>query len=147
MKNILVALDLSTERPRIMQQATELGRSTGAKLWLVHVAAPDPDFVGFDAGPQYVRDERAGELHQEHRHLERLCADLSTSGIHAQPVLVAGPTAQTILELAAKYQVDLIIMGSHGRRGLAKAFLGSTSDDVLRANRFPVLVVPTPANE
>ena len=67
-------------------------------------------------------------------------------------VIKARPYSRTVLTTeireirrAKRLKADLIVMGTHGRSGLAKAFLGSTSDDVLRANRFNVLIVPTPA--
>ncbi len=147
MVNILIPLDLKTETGNVLERATELGRALGAKLWVLHVAAPDPDFVGYEAGPQYIRDVRAGTLREEHGELQRIADELTAQGIAAQPLLVKGPTAETILDEAERLKADIIVMGTHGRRGLAKAFMGSTCDDVLRANRFPVLVVPTPIQE
>jgi len=144
MKNILVPLDLKVETSRVLDQAVELAQALSAKLWLLHVAAPDPDFVGYEAGPQYIRDIRADTLKEERGKLHGMVAELAASSIPAQPLMVMGPTVETILGEAERIKADLIVMGAHGRRGLAKAFLGSTSDDVLRANRFPVLIVPTP---
>ncbi|MBZ0206390.1 MAG: universal stress protein [Flavobacteriales bacterium] len=144
MKNILVPLDLKVETGRVLDQAVELAQALSAKLWLLHVAAPDPDFVGYEAGPQYIRDIRADTLREERAQLHRMVAELAASNIPAQPLMVMGPTVETILSEAERIKADMIVMGAHGRRGLAKAFLGSTSDDVLRANRYPVLIVPTP---
>ncbi|MEO7082128.1 MAG: universal stress protein [Flavobacteriales bacterium] len=144
MKNILVPLDLNAETDRVLERATEIAQAFGAKLWLLHVAAPDPDFVGYEAGPQYIRDVRAEALKEERAKLHRMVAELSASKIDTQPIMVMGPTVETILGEAERVHADLIVMGTHGRRGLAKAFLGSTSDDVLRANRYSVLIVPTP---
>ena len=144
MKNILVPLDLKVETGRVLERATEVAQAFGAKLWLLHVAAPDPDFVGYEPGPQYIRDVRAEALNEERTKLHRMVAELSASKIDTHPIMVMGPTVETILSEAERIQADLIVMGTHGRRGLAKAFLGSTSDDVLRANRYSVLIVPTP---
>jgi nucleotide-binding universal stress UspA family protein len=83
-------------------------------------------------------------LRDEHGQLERIVARLTSDGVDCQQLLVMGATVETILGEAARLGADLIVMGTHGRRGLAKAFMGSTCDEVLRANRFPVLVVPTP---
>lgn len=147
MKNILIPLDLKAETGNVLAPATELAREQRAKLWILHVAAPDPDFVGYEAGPQYIRDVRADTLREEHAALQRITAELTALGIDAQPLLVMGPTVETIIGEAERIHADIIIMGTHGRRGLAKAFMGSTCDDVLRANRFQVLVVPTPVHE
>lgn len=142
MKNILVALELRGDTTRVLEQAVELARSCRAKLWLLHVADPDPDFVGYEPGPQYIRDERAEILKEERSKLHGMVDSLASTGLEVQPIMVMGHAAETILQEAERTGSDLIIMGTHGRRGLAKAFLGSTSDDVLRANRFPVLVIP-----
>ncbi|MBX2983899.1 MAG: universal stress protein [Flavobacteriales bacterium] len=144
MKNILVPLDLNAETDRVLDRATQIAQAFGAKLWLLHVAAPDPDFVGYEAGPQYIRDVRAETLKEERTKLHRMVAELAASKLEAQPIMVMGPTVETILAEAERLHADLIVMGTHGRRGLAKAFLGSTSDDVLRANRYSVLIVPPP---
>lgn len=147
MKNILTPLDLKAETGSVLEHATTLARALDAKLWVLHVAAPDPDFVGYEAGPQYIRDVRADTLREERAELHRIASVISSKGVDAQPLLVMGPTVETILAEAERLGTDIIVMGTHGRRGLAKAFMGSTCDDVLRANRFPVLVVPTPIEE
>ena len=144
MKNILIPLDLKAETGSVLEHATALARALDAKLWVLHVAAPNPDFVGYEPGPQYIRDVRADTLREERAELHRITSELSLKGIDAQPLLVMGPTVETILAEADRLKADIVVMGTHGRRGLAKAFMGSTCDDVLRANRFPVLVVPTP---
>lgn len=145
MKNILAALELKGDTSRVVQHASDMAKALGARLWLLHVAAPDPDFVGYEPGPQYIRDERAEILKEERTKLHDLVAQLAQDGVDVRPIMVLGPTVETILQEAGRIGADLIVMGTHGRRGLAKAFLGSTSDDVLRANRFPVLIIPTHA--
>ena len=62
MKNILAALELKGDTNPVLRQAADLAEACGAKLWLLHVAAPDPDFVGYEPGPQYIRDIRAETL-------------------------------------------------------------------------------------
>ena len=147
MKNILIPVDLKAETGHVLDQARSLAQATNAKLWVLHVAAPEPDFVGYEPGPQYIRDIRADTLREERGELQQITSELTSIGIASQQLLVMGPTVETILGEAERLDVDLIIMGTHGRRGLAKAFMGSTCDDVLRANRFKVLVVPTPVHD
>lgn len=146
MKNLLAALELKGDAAPVLAAASELAMALGAKLWLLHVAAPEPDFVGYEPGPQYIRDERAEQLKEERAKLHEMVNTLAAKGLHAQPITIMGPTVETILNEAERLAVDLIVMGTHGRRGLAKAFLGSTSDDVLRANKFPVLIIPAKAS-
>jgi nucleotide-binding universal stress UspA family protein len=143
MKNILVPLDLSPSGDRVVHTAAELAGPLGAKLWLVHVAAPDPDFVGFKAGPHYVREQRADVLRKEHVELQAMADRLRLKGITAEALLVQGPTTETLLDEAERLKADLIVMGSHGRGALYKAFVGSTSEQVLAGSKVPVLVVPS----
>ena len=51
-------------------------RKFGSKIWLVHIAAPDPDFVGYEVGPQYIRDHRADELKKEHKLVKKYADEL-----------------------------------------------------------------------
>ena len=147
MKNILVPLDLKPGTDKVTTMACSLAQATGAKLWIMHVAAPQPDLVGYEAGPQYIRDVRADELREEHTKLQKSAADIRAMGIPVQPMLIMGPTVEVILKEAARLGADLIVMGNHGRRGLAKAFIGSVSDEVIHADARPVVVVPTPKEE
>ncbi len=144
MKNFLVALDLSGPSEHIIRTAAALGAPMGCKLWLVHVAAPDPDFVGYSTGPQHVREHRADVLRREHVDLQDMALALMKQGLEAEALLVQGPTTETLLELVERLTADLIIMGSHGRSGLMKAFLGSVSEQVLRTTKLPVVIVPSP---
>lgn len=144
MKNILVPIDFSEVQQNLVSVAGKLAKPLNAKLWLIHVAAPDPDFVGFSVGPEYVREQRADILRQEHQDIQAIAAELKAASIDAEALLVQGPTTDTILEIAAKVSADLIVIGSHGRGALFRAFVGSVSEQVLKDSKVPVLVVPTP---
>ena len=144
MKNILVPVDFSSVGKKVINTAGTMAASMGAKLWLVHVAAPDPDFVGFKTGPTYVRDHLATVLRHEHAQLQSMAEELRAAGNDAEALLVQGPTTETLLDEAERLKADLIIMGSHGRSGLFKAFVGSVCEQVLSASRIPVLIVPSP---
>jgi nucleotide-binding universal stress UspA family protein len=142
MKNILVPVDFSAEAQRVIDIAASIAKAFQARIWLVHVAAPDPDFVGFEAGPTYVREQRAEVLREEHSEIQALAATLKNSGHDAAGLLVQGSTTETLLEEIDRLNADLVVMGSHGRTGLFKAFVGSVSEQVLRESRVPVLIVP-----
>ena len=142
MKNILVPLDLSAISERVLDVATEFAQRMNVKLWLVHVAAPEPDFVGFDVGPDSVREIRADELRKEHVDLQRSAADLRTRSIQCEALLVQGPTCDTILSMITKLEADMVVMGSHGHSALYKTFVGSISEQVLAKSPVPVVIVP-----
>ncbi|MBL8009694.1 MAG: universal stress protein [Flavobacteriales bacterium] len=145
MKNILAAIDLSPITHEVLRLAGDLALVRQATLWIVHVAAPDPDLVGFEPGPQHIRDQRAHELRDEHQELQQLALERSSQGVDARALLVQGPTVATILDQAARLHADLIVLGSHGHGALHRFFVGSVCQQVLGGTRTPLLIVPSTA--
>jgi len=141
-KQILAAIDFSASTAGVAMLAGELAAASEAEITLLHVAAPDPDFVGLDVGPQHVRDARARELQEERHELQRMSEELRSRGRNARGLVCEGPTVQTILVEAKKREADIIIVGSHGRGRVARALLGSVSSGVLKEATCPVVVVP-----
>lgn len=140
--NILVALDLSDASSRILAAARQCAGQFGAHLWLVHVAAPEPDFVGYEPGPKNVRHDVASTFRAEHRELQQAARDLADEGVKATSLLVQGPTAETLLDEAEKLPADIIVIGSHGHGAVHHLLLGSVSEAVLRQAECPILVIP-----
>ena len=142
MKNILVGVDFHEHTDKLLAVARSLGRAFQAKLWLVHAAAPDPDFVGYSVGPQYIRDSRAEELKEEHRNLAGMVESLKENGVEAEGLMIAGATVEVILEESKKLDIDMIIAGHHEHGLLHQAFFGSVSMEILKSADKPVLIVP-----
>jgi nucleotide-binding universal stress UspA family protein len=140
--DILVPIDFSSVTEEVLGHAQVLSGAFSGKLWLLHVAAPDPDFVGYSAGPQSVRDQMAKIFHQEHQQLQGEAETLRESGIDATAVLAQGPTIETIMEEAERRKVDMIVLGSHGHGAVHQLLVGSVSEGVLHRATCPVLVVP-----
>lgn len=142
MKNILIGVDFDDQTDRLIETGISLGKGMGAKIWLLHAAAPDPDFVGYAVGPQYIRDSRAEELREEHRELAKLVERLEQEGVSADGLMISGATVEVIIEESQKLGIDLIITGHHDRGLIHKAFFGSVAMDIVRASNVPVMVVP-----
>lgn len=145
--NVLAAVDFSPVTPAVIATAAELVARGGGRLHLLHVTPPDPDFVGFEAGPQVVRDQVARELRAEHRRLAQEAETLAAKGLDVDAIVVQGPTVDLILDEAERLGVDLIVLGTHGHGLLYRALVGSTSEGVLRRTRVPLLVVPDRGRE
>ncbi|MGB3514179.1 MAG: universal stress protein [Microcoleaceae cyanobacterium] len=143
MKNIVVAIDFSPITPTIITQTQTLAQAFKSKLWLIHIAEPDPDFVGFKTGPQSKREHWAEQFRSEHQQIQDLAEQLRQKGFDAVALLLQGATVETILTEAKKLAADLIIVGSHGRSGIEKLFVGSVSEGVLKHTHCPVLVIPS----
>jgi nucleotide-binding universal stress UspA family protein len=141
--NLLVAIDFSEAMERVLQETELLAKALSARVWLLHVAPPEPDFVGYEPGPQTERDLVARHRHQEHRQLQKKAQELRGKGIETTALLVQGVTSEAILEEAEKMEAGMIIMGSHGHGAVYHLLVGSASKGVLHHAKIPVLVVPT----
>jgi len=142
MKNILVSIDFNEQEQFLLDKAYELGKAFHAKIWLVHIAAPEPDFVGYGVGPQYIRAMRASELRDEHHTLQMYTEKLVKKGVEAEALLVQGATVDMVIKEAQKLKADLIIAGHHDHNFIYKAFMESVSAGIIKNSKIPLLLVP-----
>lgn len=142
---ILVGVDLSESTETVVKKAEEIARALSAKVWLLHVAEPEPDFVGFDIEPEVGRQSRSDDFHAEHRQIQQIAERLRSTGIDVTGLLVQGETKATMLQEASKLDVDMIVVGSHGRGAVYRLLVGSVTEGILHKSKCPVLVVPTHA--
>ena len=142
MKNILVAIDFDESLEILVKQAKRFANAFEAKIWLMHVAAPDPDFVGYNVGPQYIRDSRADELWEEHKIIQKYTDQLHNQGCDAEGLLIQGATIEMIIKESKKLKVEMIIAGHHERGFMYNAFVGSVSAQIIKNSKIPVLIVP-----
>jgi nucleotide-binding universal stress UspA family protein len=142
MKNILITIDFNKNEKLLIDKAFQLAESFDSKLWLMHIAAPDPDFVGYEVGPQYIRDCRATALRKEHKLLQEYATTLKKKGVDSEGLLVQGATIEMIIEESKKLNVDLIIAGHHEHGFFYNAFVGSVSAKIIKKSKIPVLIVP-----
>lgn len=140
--SLLVALDFSDVTEEQLVIVARLA-APNRQIYLLHVAEPEPSFVGFDAGPDEVRDQVAREFHQEHEQIQAMAARLREAGFDSKALLVQGPTIETILAEAEKVGAEAIVVGSHGHGKLYDFAVGSVSSGVIRKSSVPVLVVPS----
>ncbi|NIK92078.1 universal stress protein [Mangrovimonas sp. CR14] len=142
MKNIVVAIDFKDNEQLVLDKAYSFSKAFNSKLWLVHIAAPDPDFVGYEVGPDYIRETRAEELRDEHKKIQEYAGELVNKGIEAEALLIQGETVKTLLEKAEDLNSELIIVGHHNHNIFYQAFIGSVSSEVLNESKIPILVIP-----
>ncbi len=140
---LLVAVDLSESTQTIVEKVEEMNKECPAKVWILHNAEPEPDFVEFKVDPLAARDSLAKRFHVEHRQLQEIADRLRKAGMDATALLVHGATVETILKEASDLDVDMIVVGTHGRGAMYQLLVGSVSEGVLRRSEYPILVVPT----
>jgi nucleotide-binding universal stress UspA family protein len=138
-RRILVAVDFGEPSSAAVRLAGELARQFDAKLTAVHAES-------FEAPPYFtleqvrtIERQRRSARREAGRYLEQHATKLA--GMAVVPVVADGPAASGIL--AAARGQDLIVMGTHGRRGPSRWWAGSVAERVVREARAPVLVVRT----
>ena len=144
MKNILLCLDFRKGTDLLVEKATELALKLDSRIWLLHVADPNPDFAGYEAGPQFVRDEIARELRQEHSTLQALARQISNRRVQAEALLIQGQTVEAILDEAARLQADLLVIGHAQHSFFHRLLVGENTPRLIRKANIPILVVPLP---
>ncbi|MEG9328856.1 universal stress protein [Salinimicrobium catena] len=142
LKNILVAVDFNDAVGELLGYAEGLAEKFGAKVWVVHVAEPDADFVGMEPGPQYIRDFKAEDLREVHRNLQSICNTFLGEEIEHEALLIQGSTVETVLEEAQKLKSDLLIVGTHKYSFLHNLLQERVSLKLLKKASIPVLTVP-----
>jgi nucleotide-binding universal stress UspA family protein len=144
---MLLATDGSEEAELATKSAVDLTNSTGSELHVVYVE-PLPDFMKNDAGaPGYDRALYKKIEEEGREKLRKLTWRVKVAGgTVIGSHLRMGAVAEEIVDLAGELEVDLIIVGSRGLRGIRRAITGSVSESVFRHARCPVMVVRPKGN-
>jgi len=139
-RRILFPTDFSENADYAFQYALTFAREFGAKLYLEHVVYFPPQMPEYDIGQ--VID---GLVKSAEKSLGKMIEKTREREVIFHPVVRVGVEHGEITALAEKEKIDLIVMGTHGRTGIAHAFLGSVAERVVRHAPCPVLTVKPPA--
>lgn len=136
-QNILVATDLEPESEAVLAYAFRLGEKLGAKVHMLHAYPPVivPDGHGSGSIPYEALHQRSREA------LELLARPFASSPAKGACAVDLGDALTVILEMARTLSADLIVVGTHGRKGVQRLLLGSIAEAVLREAPVPVLIV------
>jgi nucleotide-binding universal stress UspA family protein len=147
MTRIVYASDFSPASLVAFPHALRLARALEAELMIVHVLpSPVTPFVGGGYVPQQVWDDiYAGMRATARSHLDPLVTKATDSGVRTTPVVLdSGAPAEDIVRTAEEMKADMLVLGTHGRTGIAKFFLGSVAARVVATATCPVLTVRAP---
>jgi universal stress protein A len=130
---ILFPTDFSHTGDAALEMATALARDTGAKLYIVHVQEP-PAYYG--GGEMYY-----GMLDPTANELVKLLEEVKPAdpSVAYEQRMLTGDPAGAIVDFAKDEQIDLIVLGTHGRSGLSRLLMGSVAEAVVRRAECPVL--------
>ncbi len=142
MRRILHPSDFSTASNAAFKKAIEMAKASRAELLIVHVINPIIPVAGEGyVSPKMYEDLAASTRAWARKQLDRLLAKARKSGVRAKGVLAEGAAHEQIARMAKTTRADLVVMGTHGRSGFAKLFLGSVAGRVITAAPCPVLTV------
>jgi nucleotide-binding universal stress UspA family protein len=143
-RKLLAAIDYSDITPEVVRKAAGLADALDAKLEILHIVAPEPAFVGYEAYAYPGRDQRAEELKSEKKLLTETVEGVRELGIDASGYMKESPVARGILEFADEHEIELIVLGTHGKGAVKRALLGSVSHEILHKTKIPILFIPAP---
>jgi nucleotide-binding universal stress UspA family protein len=146
-KRILCPTDFSDFSERAFAYSLSLARQYKAELYLLHVVRPV--IIGY---PEYAIPDSVSEFYGElseyaEEQLREFAKVHSEGGVNPRVVVEEGVATESILHFARENSIDMIVMGTHGRRGFQRLTLGSVTDRVMRRAGCPVLAVRTPEHD
>jgi nucleotide-binding universal stress UspA family protein len=138
LENILVPTDLTDDLLPVLPYAGQIARAFGAKIYLCHIHADVPLAAGLAAPRLY---EAEGKDAAEH--LAACRTSPALRGLEAKLILAAGTVQEEMRKLIHQNRIDLVMVGTHGRTGLAKMMLGSVAEEICRVATCPVFTAST----
>ena len=140
-RRILVATDFSPASTPALEQSLKMARREGALLLIAH-AYQEPGLAELSHAPAKAYEEWDRKLREAvERKLRPLVEHAQKEGVEARALLLTGFADEAIIEAAEQEGADLIVMGTHGRRGAARLFLGSVAARVISTAPCPVMTV------
>ena len=140
-RRILHPTDFSRASAPALRRAVALARACQAPLVLLHVMTPPSPFIGEDTLPSSYVDLLILARRSAKRRLAAALTRVRRKRVRARAVFAEGLPVDEILRVARRTRADLIVMGTHGRTGVSRVFMGSVAERVVRESRCPVLTV------
>ncbi len=142
MRRILHPSDFSPASSAALRKAIEMAKASRGQLLIAHVLSPVVPVAGEGYISPKVYDEIAASSRTwAQKKLTKLLAQVKKAGVRTSGTLLEGIAHEQIVRFARSKRADVIVMGTHGRSGLAKLFLGSVAGRVVAAATSPVLTV------
>ncbi|HEX6078446.1 MAG TPA: universal stress protein [Methylomirabilota bacterium] len=142
-RTILHPTDFSRASTPAFKRAVEMAKDNRAQLLIVHVLAPPAPLMMADGyvAPSVYDDMEAAARAGAQKHLRKLVDKARQSGVRVKPLVLEGVAHERITQAARARKADLVVIGTHGRTGFARFFLGSVASRVLATSPCAVLTV------
>ncbi|RJX31087.1 MAG: universal stress protein [Desulfurivibrio sp.] len=140
-KRILVPVDFSENSNRIIQYGAYVAGKFGAEMEAIFVAQTFQDYSEFFEPHMPVIQFEEDLIASARERMKTFLAEALEPDVVCKGVVMAGDIAETIIDYAGEQQVDLIVMGTHGYKGLEKVLFGSVAEKVVKKSPCPVLTI------
>ena len=138
LKNILLATDFSPASETALPHALKIARHYESKLYIAHVISAE---IMSLVAVERTADIRQQERQSAQKNMEHLLNIASQAGVRCQPLMGQGVIWDVLRDMIKENHIDLIVVGTHARRGLGKLVLGSVAEEVFRSAPCPALTV------
>ncbi len=139
-KKILCAVDFSEHSDVVADYARTLAEKLGAKILCLYVAPSLSEYLGFHVPPSSI-ENFVGEIVTGADKTMSDFVDEHFAGVDCEGKVMTGYAAEEILETAKKEKADMLIMGTHGRKGIDRILFGSVAEKVVKSASCPVLTI------
>lgn len=149
-QRILVPFDGSTTSAFGLDEAIKLAKLTGASLRLIHIVDAFTITTGLVSSAYYADEVPPQAKEAGEQILEQARTRVEASGVKVDTFLFSSllpRVSETVIEQAKAWKADLIVIGTHGRRGVGRVLLGSDAEQIVRTAPVPVLLVRAPEVE
>ncbi len=141
-ENLLFPVDFTENSTKIIPYVLSMAEKYGSKIYLVHVAHNLLDWSGLLYAPHTSLEETQKEiLKGAETVMDKICNEQLKGCPDFKRIIVSGDPALEILKIIESEDIDLVIMGTHGRKGLEHTIFGSVAGNVVKKSPVPVLTV------
>lgn len=140
-KRILTPIDFSENAAKILQDATDVARKFDARLTVVFVVQSFEDYSGFFVPHIPIAQFDAEMLQSAEKKMTAFLDENMDKAVPYDSEVLSGDIGEEILNFVEKEKIDLIIMGTHGYKGLEKVLFGSVAEKVVKLATCPVLTI------
>ena len=145
MKRILVPTDFSENAEHALKVAAQIARDTNGEIFLVHMLEIPSQMADAVSGGAAI-PEIALFINKAHEKLEEVLTRDYLEGVKVSEAVKLESAFEGIIQSSKKYDIDLVVMGSHGTSGFQELLIGSTTEKIVRTSEAPVLVIKHDTN-
>ncbi len=139
-KKILCAVDLSSHSSTVAEYTVTLAKALGAEVLVIYAAPSLSQYVGFHVPPSSIENFVGEIVNGAEKSMNAFVAE-NFAGVKCTSKVLTGYAAEQILEQVKLENVDMIIMGTHGRKGIDRILFGSVAEKIVKSAEVPVLTV------